>query len=45
MVMMLTISLFENKHILTLYWLNYWHTSCNKGMSGFTSNNLLMMIQ
>ena len=24
------------------YWLNYWHTSCNKGTSSFTSNTLLI---
>ena len=27
------------------HWLNYWHTSCNKGTSGFTPNTLLIRIQ
>ena len=30
---------------LTNYWLNYWHTSCNKGASSFTYNTLLIRIQ
>ena len=29
----------------TLYWLNYWHTSCKKGTSCFTFNTLLIRIQ
>ena len=36
---------FYKKKSFFLYWLNYWHTSGNKGTSGFTSNTLLMRIQ
>ena len=27
------------------YWLNYWHILISKGLSGFTSNTLLIMTQ
>ena len=32
---------FDNK--VNEHWLNYWHTSSNKGTSGFTSITLLMI--
>ena len=34
-----------NANINSFYWLNYGHTSSNKGTSGFRSNTLLMRIQ
>ena len=35
----------SRKDIHPKYWLNLWHTSCNKGTSGFTTNTLLIRIQ
>ena len=35
-------SLGQGHPLRKYYWLNYWLTSGNKGMSGFTSNTLLI---
>ena len=38
-------SVYINANINSFYWLNYGHTSSNKGTSGFRSNTLLILIK